>query len=211
MGKHGLFILGAGDGGRLGRGIPKPLVELAGHRLLDMQLAMFQTDDWHIVGGYKSHLYSFITDKVLENPSWEDGIITSYQAIYDAASRGGYEYLTCVDGDLIFSRAAARHLMKPGERILLVSSDCTEAVGLNNYGVSVDSGVLSPGPPDYIWGCAITLTLPHLKKIIDKDGGLDLFIPRLWGEGGFEPVVEQDIYIEVDTPEDLEAAQHVFY
>lgn len=208
MNKHALFILGAGDGGRLGKGIPKPLVQIACHRILDMQLAMFRPDDWYVVAGYKAHLYTPVTNRVINNPCWEDGIMTSYKAIYDASK--GYEYLTCVDGDLVFSRKSAIKLMNPEENVLLVGNSCTEAIGLNSYGVRVQDGIISADPAGCIWGCAITLTRQRLKKLIDKEGHLDLFIHRLWEETGFRSVIENELYIEIDTMEDLEAAQNVF-
>lgn len=71
------LILAAGRGSRLGKltkNFPKPLVSVAGKRLIDWQMESLKTvgiSDISIVTGYQADAFSDIDAKKINNPYWE--------------------------------------------------------------------------------------------------------------------------------------------
>ena len=205
--KQHIYVLGAGRGSRLGSFISKPLVKLDNDScLLEIQIKhMFGNRPFSVITGYKEDLYNSLDCHTISNPDWELGIISSIKTALEDSRLKQYENIIIIDGDLLLSKEAFDNLYQTKNSILLVDANNIELIsGLNNIFLSYeDNRLVYSSANTLAWGCAVNLEVDKLTCLLCKDESNDLFISKLIGEK-LEPVVEKQLYIEVDEPENLQ-------
>ena len=232
-----LIILIAGRGRRLSPftdEVPKSLVKVDGHEILDWQLntaKYFKFSEIILVGGYKLNIlknfvnsqYDKLNIKIINNPDYltSDNIVSLRLALEEV----GNEEVIIMNGDLIFHREIFKNIISSSyiNSIATIRKECNE----EDMKVKVKDGIaielskqveeISGEDMDYI-GQALGIykignvrMLKSLIKSINKKQHFNEAINQMILK---MPVNIEDITnypaIEIDTPEDLTEAQDIF-
>jgi len=112
-------ILAAGIGDRLGRDLPKILLEVGGRSLLERHLALLRAvaiDDVVIGVGYRADAIEAEVSRLertdvslVHNPDYRDGSIVTLLSVRDALCAGGDVVL--MDGDVLYDGRMLRRLI----------------------------------------------------------------------------------------------------
>ena len=112
--KHAV-IAAAGLGSRLGHGLPKCLVEIAGRKLIDRQLELLaEFEDVRIVVGYMEHAVIEAVSRFnrnvifVRNPSFRT---TTTQDSYALGAKGLTGPCLFMDADIVFERQSFKNFM----------------------------------------------------------------------------------------------------
>lgn len=206
-----VIISCAGIGKRLGRGIPKAIVELYGEELILRTLKLLDdVEDVRIVVGYQAEkviekVLSFRRDVMFVFN--HDYLNTGTGASVLLAARGAKEYILTIDGDVIIHPNDMKKLLEKDEEFVGVMDITTEDpvfVKINDdnkaIGFSRENG-------EYEWtgitqlktshliettGHTLTLVEPRLPLPIEKvrmreiDTESDFIIAYDWVKGGYK-------------------------
>lgn len=121
-------ILSAGRGSRMGARTddrPKALLELAGHSLLDRQLAALRqagVEDVAVVTGWRAEAFAGQPVRRFHNPAWASSTMVGSLACADDWLSSGPVVVSY--GDIVFPPATARALARhPGEVVVAYDPD----------------------------------------------------------------------------------------
>lgn len=125
-------IAAAGFGSRLHQGIPKCLVEINGHKIIEYQLALLQdVPDVRIIIGYHGDEVARIVKalrpdiKCVSNPRYDS--TTTLQSYYMGCN-DIHDFFMLIDGDIIPHKTSFRHFLSQfsGENIIGISPASTQ-------------------------------------------------------------------------------------
>lgn len=226
------IVLCAGRGRRLGQAAPKCLAEVGGRtllaRLLDA-LAAERVDEVVLVVGYEGDQVRAAASgrphvRVVENPRWPRGSVLSLWTAREHLD--GRDDVLVMDADVLFPREALRRLLRSGhatallmdrgvaptgEEMLVAAREGrarrlarrVEAAGHDAVGEGL--GFFKVGRGDQ---AALRAVLDGMIDGGEVDRDYEEAIDRLLAvaPAGYEDVTDLP-WIEVDFPEDLEAAR----
>ena len=206
--KKTVIIAAAGSGSRLGFGLPKCLVKIGGHAIFEYQLKAFEwADEIRMVVGYMSkeviRQVSAIAPKVVfvENPDYSN--TTTLQSNFLGATdiKGNVLF---IDGDMIIDRVTADRLLREYESGSPFIGVSREISGIPVY-AGIENGQVQWFSFDkfaeYEWA---NIALIDPQKLEYKATHFYVQLEK------FLPVRAVAVTrLEVDTPEDLQYAEHM--
>jgi len=206
--KKTVVIAAAGVGSRLGIGIPKCLVEVAGHAIFEYQLKAFQwADEIRMVVGYMSDevikRVSSVNDKVVFIHNKDFSSTTTLQSNFLGA-QGVSGNALFVDGDMILSRKTAVELLRAyeaGEQFIGVSRELSDEpvyVGVEDEQVRWFS---YDRPSGYEWA---NVALMNVRNLGYNNTHFYVQLEKFLPSKALE--VER---LEVDTLSDLQCAERL--
>ncbi|MDE6840293.1 MAG: NTP transferase domain-containing protein [Oscillospiraceae bacterium] len=198
-------IAAAGFGSRLNRGIPKCLVEVNGHKIIEYQLALLRdVPDVRIVVGYHAD------DVIRAAGALRPDITFIVNRHFDTTSTLQSYYMGCsdihdffllLDGDIIPQRASFQKFLShfSGENMIGLAPSTTEdAVFIHRDSLGCVAAFTREEPSPFEWS---NIALLHSDSFEDENiyvyQCIEKFLP-VRGE-----VVER---LEIDTPADLQYA-----
>jgi len=220
-------ILAAGEGQRLGRGVPKPLVNILGLTLLERSVFTLReagVEEIIVVSGFKGHLLASLVAerglevKVIENGDYKGGSATSILAAKDHV---GDRFLV-VTGDHLFEPSAikglsnargsfvaaidstARHVDPTEATKVLFSNGRVERIGkdLTEFN-GLDAGAFI---------CSQEV-FPVIERCVDEGRGAWNDVKREWIDSSAREMRAFDLkgafWLDVDTEEDLKRARQL--
>ena len=219
------LILAAGEGQRLGRGVPKPLVNILGLTLLERSVFTLReagVEEIIVVSGFKGHLLgSLVAErgleiKVIENGDYKDGSATSILA---AKGHVGDRFLV-VMGDHLFEPSAIRGLLNArGSFVGAVDSVATHVRPTEATKVLFSDGRVERIGKDLTefngldagaFICSEEI-FPVIERCVDEGKGSWNDVKREWIGGLAEEMrafdLEGAFWLDVDTEEDLKRAR----
>lgn len=198
-------IAAAGLGSRLNRGIPKCLVEVNGHKIMEYQLALLRdVPDVRIVTGYHG-------DEVIQTartlrpdikciPNDRFATTTTLQSYY-LGCRDIHDFFILLDGDVIPHKAGYRQFLSrfSGENLLGISPSNTQyAIYARTDGQGRIIGFTRTEPTAYEWS---NIAVLHSDILTDEPLLVFQRLERLLPIRA--EVVER---LEIDTDSDMEYA-----
>lgn len=220
-------VLAAGEGQRLGRGVPKAVVRLLGLTLLERSVLILReagVDEIVVVSGFKGQLLQSLVaergleTKVVENGDYEEGSATSILA----ANRHVGDRFLVVMGDHLFEPSAIRGLLNArGCFIAAIDSkarnvDIPEAtkVAFSDGRVQRIGKDLTEfnGVDAGAFICPAKV-FPVIERCVNEGKGSWNDVKREWMAGQEREIDVFDLkgafWLDVDTEEDLKRARRL--
>ncbi|MEZ6138200.1 MAG: NTP transferase domain-containing protein [Pirellulaceae bacterium] len=196
-----IVINAAGCGSRLGKNLPKSLVEIAGKPILEWQLTTLCQfgDAVRIVVGYRGDEVGELASRVfpgieiLQNKTWKT---TKTAASLSIGANGLEGRCLSLDGDLLVHPEDFRRILLAGENMIGVTQPGTSHPVFADVNSSGFCTGLSYGKKSrYEWTGLVNFFPPEVPP---SDRNVYEMIE------GILPVAAMDIRcVEIDTPEDL--------
>ncbi len=222
------IILNAGRGSRLGRDIPKGLVEIADKlNILDLQLRALQKnldlkyEDILVVIGYKKELFkdkypflSFAINNNFTNTSTAKSLLMGLKEIEA-------DDVLWINGDVVFDDPTAELLKENLDKNLILVNGDLSTIKDEEYKISVDKdGFINRISKSLQNACGYHIGINYIKKenfdilkhYLEKGGDSDYFDRALQSTitkgAKFLPLDIQNYFcIEIDYEEELDLAK----
>lgn len=207
--KKTVVIAAAGLGSRLGKGIPKCLVDVAGYPIIKYQLDVFGwADEIRLVVGYRADAVMERVRRILPDVKFfinEDYETTTTLQSNIIGADGESRLMLFIDGDMIVSHKTAeaiRMAYEKGNPFIGVSDDLSSTPVYADVQDGHVHGFSFETVTDYEWAniaLVNPVSLPNVPKYFFE--GLEHYLPL--------PVLDVE-RLEIDTEEDLEVAEGFF-
>ncbi len=220
-------ILAAGEGQRLGRGVPKPLVNILGLTLLERSvftLLEAGVKEIIVVSGFKGHLLASLVAerglevKVIENGNYKNGSATSILAAKDHV---GDRFLV-VMGDHLFEPSAIKDLLNArGSFVAAIDSipryvdpaEATKVLFSNGKVERIGKDLTEFNGLDAGAFICSQEVFPVIERCVHEGRGAWNDVKREWAESLTREMKAFDLkgafWLDVDIEEDLKRARRL--